>query len=380
MKKVLIIATVYSHIAQFHQALIDKLKANNYEVHICGYDNLAVKNGLTINNVDKKFNLPFSRDPFSFNNIKCYKELKKILKKEKYDFIHCNTPVGGVLGRLAAKKLRSQGTKVFYTAHGFHFYKGSSLKSWLIYYPIEKLLAKYTDVIITINKEDYDLSKSKFKKCNGFLYINGVGVDEKKFSNCIDLRTRQNYEKEFNISNNDFVVVCIGELNDNKNQILAIDAMKKIVEKHKNVKLLILGNGPKKDYLQDKINEYNLGNNVKLLGYRTDVSNILCMANLGISCSLREGLGLNLIEELIAKLPIIAVYNRGHKEIVVNNYNGFLIKNDVDELVEKINLLYENKKLYNEIKNNCYDSAKKFFVNNSIELLSGIYGVKNKDE
>lgn len=376
MKKVLIMATVYSHIGQFHQPLIDMLKENDYEVHICGYNNLNLKDSLTINNVDKKYELPFSRSPFSLKNLKCYRALKKIMKDEKYDIIHCNTPVGGVLGRLMARKYRKNGTKVFYTAHGFHFYKGASIKNWIVYYPIEKILSRYTDVLITINKEDYELSKAKFKKCKEFLYINGVGVNEKKYNIKLDDQTREKYINELNINTKDFNIICIGELNTNKNQDLAINAMKTLIVKYNNIKLWLLGNGPKKDELQQKIAEYKLENNVKLLGYRRDIPQLLQLSHIGLSCSLREGLGLNLIEELIAELPIIGVKNRGHEEIIINNYNGYMIENSVEELVDKIELLIEDKNVYNKLKSNCYNSAEKFFTSKSLEKLKKIYNIK----
>ncbi|NLO97204.1 MAG: glycosyltransferase family 4 protein, partial [Peptococcaceae bacterium] len=150
MKKVLLIATVQSHIAQFHKPLINVLHENGYEVHVAARDNLSEKNGLVLDTADKTFNVNFSRSPYSFNNIVVYKQIKHIISENNYQFIHCNTPMGGVVGRLAARKARKSGTKVIYTAHGFHFFKGAPLINWLVYYPIEKILSGFTDVLITI--------------------------------------------------------------------------------------------------------------------------------------------------------------------------------------------------------------------------------------
>ena len=154
--KVLFVATVQSHIAQFHLKIIEVLKQEGWEIHVAARDNLAEKNGLQLKNVDKVYNILFQRSPFSPKNLKAYRELKKVITGGKYDIIHCNTPVGGILTRIAGRKEKGN---VFYTAHGFHFYKGAPLLNWFIYYPIEKVMAHYTDKLITITDEDYHLAK-----------------------------------------------------------------------------------------------------------------------------------------------------------------------------------------------------------------------------
>ena len=132
MKKVLLTATVQSHICQFHKPLVEVLHNHNCEVHVAARNNLAEKNGMKLDFVDKVFDVPFSRSPKSSDNIKAYSQLKKIIDSEHYDIIHCNTPMGGIVTRLAAKGARKGGAKVIYTAHGFHFYNGASKKNWLV--------------------------------------------------------------------------------------------------------------------------------------------------------------------------------------------------------------------------------------------------------
>ena len=161
-KKVLLTATVQSHICQFHKPLVEVLHAQGYEVHVAARNNLVEKNGLCLDFVEKIYNIPFSRSPKSKDNLKAYLQLKKIIGENSYEIIHCNTPVGGIITRLAALKARKSGTKVLYTAHGFHFYKGAAKKNWLIYYPIEKIMARFCDILITITEEDYQLAKRKF--------------------------------------------------------------------------------------------------------------------------------------------------------------------------------------------------------------------------
>lgn len=175
MKKVLFTATVDSHIELFHLPYLKLFKDKGYEVHV------ATNSDKKIPYCDKKIKIPFRRSPFKIDNIKAIKMLKKVIMEEKYDIIHTHTPMGSAVTRLAAKKARKKyHTRVIYTAHGFHFFKGSSIKNWLIYYSVEKWLSRYTDTLILINQEDYQLAKKKFKKCSDIQYVPGVGIDEKK--------------------------------------------------------------------------------------------------------------------------------------------------------------------------------------------------------
>ena len=153
MKKVLLVATVQSHICQFHLPLIDMLHEEGYEVHVAAKNNLSQKKGLKLDNADKVFDVSFERSPFNKKNIQAYKELKKIIKDNKYDIIHCNTPMGGFLARVIGKKYRKKGMKIIYTAHGFHFFKGAPKLNWILYYPIEKYLSKYTDCLINFMQQ-----------------------------------------------------------------------------------------------------------------------------------------------------------------------------------------------------------------------------------
>ena len=134
--KVLLTATVQSHICQFHKPLVEVLHAHGCEVHVAARNNLAEKNGLKLDFVEKVFDIPFSRSPKSKDNLRAEKMLKQIINEGNYDVIHCNTPMGGIVTRIAAKQARKNGTRLIYTAHGFHFYEGSPKKNWMVYYPI----------------------------------------------------------------------------------------------------------------------------------------------------------------------------------------------------------------------------------------------------
>lgn len=321
--KVLLTATVQSHICQFHKPLVEVLHTHGCEVHVAARDNLAEKNGLKLDFVEKVYNVPFSRSPKSLDNIKAYKELKRLIEKEDYDVIHCNTPMGGIVTRLAARKARKNGTKVYYTAHGFHFYKGAPKKNWIIFYPIEKIFSKITDTVITITNEDYQLARKKFY-CN-VEYIHGVGANTKKFY-VMSNDERQEIKRELGIPNDEKIILNIGELLPNKNQKIAIIAMKEIIKKVPNSRLLIAGNGREKENLEKLICENGLEKHITMLGYSTQIQKYLNICNVLIACSFREGLPVNLMEAMLCGKPIVASDNRGHRELIKNGWNGYLVQ------------------------------------------------------
>ena len=340
-KKVLYVATVLSHICQFHLPYLKRFKDKGYEVHVAAHDNLSEKNNLQLKNADSFFEIPFQRSPFSIKNISAYKQLKKIIDREGYDIIVCNTPVGGIVTRLAAQKSRKSGTKVVYIAHGFHFYKGAPKKNWLIYYPIEKLFAKKCDLLITINEEDYLLAKSKFNV--RVEHIHGIGVDEDRYFP-VDKQTKQLKREEMGYGVDDFIVLVVGELLKNKNQIQVIKAVEECIKTNPRVKLLIAGNGKNRSFLEKYIEEHNLNDNIEFLGYCTNLEKYQQIVDLGVSCSIREGLGLNVIEAIMSGNTFIATKNRGHSELIKDGENGYLV--DVGDhigLSNKIECLMNNQ-------------------------------------
>lgn len=345
-KKVLLTATVQSHIAQFHKPLAKMLHDNGYEVHVAARDNLTEKNGLKIDFADKVFDVPFERSPLSPRNLKAYKEVKKIIDNGDYDFVHTNTPAAGVYTRLASQKARKKGTCVIYTAHGFHFYDGAPKKNWMIYYPIEKFCARLTDKLITITEEDYTLASDKFK--TNVYHIHGVGANSSKFFVLND-EEKIAVRKELGISEDTRVIVNVGELLPNKNQRTAILAMKKVVEKYPTAKLYIAGNGPELDNLTNLVKENGLGSNVEFLGYTLELNKYNNIAECSVACSFREGLPLNVMEAMLCENAVVASNNRGHRELVKDGVTGFIVgTTDVDAFADRIIKVLDNPTIYSK--------------------------------
>lgn len=356
MKKVLFVATVTRHINAFHIPYLKWFKEQGYEVHVASNGNEKIEY------CDKHFNLPFERFPLKVNNIKTYKELKKIIDDNNYEIIHCHTPVGGVLARLAARKARKKGTRVIYTAHGFHFYKGAPLLNWIIYYPIEKFLSRYTDCLITINQEDYELAKKRFKKAKQIEYVHGVGVDSEKFKKGgLSKEQKEKLRKSLNIKEDDFVIIYPAELSDRKNQGMLIKAIKLIdEERRKKIKVLLPGKDSKNGEYQQLAESLGVLEQILFLGFRNDIADLLQISDLEVSTSKQEGLPVNIMEAMFSGVPIIATNCRGNRDIVENlveiDDNKILSEKIEDaminkeEYISKINEKYELRNVVSEME------------------------------
>lgn len=346
--KVLFVATVRSHIGQFHMPFIKRLKELGCTVDAAYRDNSADKPGLDTSAIDHVYEVPFSRSPYSLDNVKAYKILKKILKNNDYDAVHCHTPMGAVVTRLAARPLRKKGLKVIYTAHGFHFYKGASSFNWKFFYPVEKYLSKYTDCLITINQEDYNLAKTEFSARKTF-YVSGVGVDLSEFTpktneQKLELRKGYGYDEKA------FIMIYPADFCERKNQMMLLRALKIVIEKHKNVKLLLPGLQTYVAECEQFCKDNGLTENVELMGYRRDIYKLDALSDISVSSSRQEGLPINLIEAMALGNPIIATDVRGNNDLVQDGKNGYLIAlNDSRAMADRIIELIENPSKIDEL-------------------------------
>lgn len=371
--KVLFVATVRSHIGQFHMPFIKELKNYGCEVHAAYKDNSAEKKGLDLSDIDRTFDIPFSRSPYSMSNISAYGKLKKIIEENDYDAIHCHTPMGAVVTRLAAVKARKKGTKIIYTAHGFHFYKGASKKNWLLFYNAEKFLARYTDCLITINKEDYELSKERFNNIKRIYHVNGVGVDISRFHS-VDADTKLSLRAEYGYSPDDFLMIYPADFCERKNQYMLFDSLKLLLEKHNNFRLLLPGLEEKAEPFIEYAKQLGVYDNVNILGYRRDIDRLVSMCDVSVSSSRQEGLPINLIEAMAIGNAIVATDVRGNNDLVENNKNGYLVPlGDSRKMAECILKLYDSPQLCREFNENNRIMVEKYSVRNVIEDMTNIY-------
>ena len=202
-KKILYTATSDIHLNTFHIPYLKWLKSQEYEVHVA----VEKRGTIDLTFCDKVHYISFKRFPFNIENLNAFKNLKRIINENKFDLIHCHTPVVSILTRLAAINTRKKGTKVLYTAHGYHFYKGAPLYLWLMYYPVEKLFSKFTDAIITINNEDYEITKKNFWNKYSF-YIKGIGIDTNRFKQ-VGSQQKKDIKEKLLIDNDKFIVLYV---------------------------------------------------------------------------------------------------------------------------------------------------------------------------
>lgn len=366
-KKVLLCATVDYHFSSFHLPYMKWFKDQGWEVHVAAFGDMELPF------TDKKFNIPIERSPFKGKNLLAYQQLKKIIDQNHYQIIHCHTPMGGVLARLASRAARKTGTKVIYTAHGFHFCKGAPAANWILYYPIEKTLARFTDCLITINSEDYQLAKDRLPAVK-VEHVHGVGVDTERFKP-IGEEQRNQLRQQYGYRENEFLLFYAAEFNQNKNQQLLLESLARIKDDVPNVKLLLAGRGPLLEECQKQAVRLDIEKMVDFLGFRNDIENLLKMSDLAVASSLREGLPVNVMEAMACGLPVIATDNRGHRELIVNHKNGWIIPlQDVEEFAKKIKLVAKDIELRKMLGSNGRKMIQSTYsTNRIIEEKSQIY-------
>jgi glycosyltransferase involved in cell wall biosynthesis len=378
MKKILIVASVISMIEWFNKENIEFLKYDcGYAVHLAVnldyMDDTNVQR--TIKYIEKLenmgivlHNIHFARNPLEWHNIKVFKQLKEIISEHNFDLIHCHTPVASMLTRLAAKNARKKGTHVMYTCHGFHFHRAASVKNWILYYPVEKILARYTDSIVTINKEDYGRIQNfsvKWKR-----YIPGVGVDINKFKNInIDKKEKK---KSIGVPSDAILVLSIGELIERKNHEIILEAISKI--DRDDIFYAICGRGPLENHLIDKANDLGLSDRFILLGFRQDIAELCHAADISAFPSKIEGLGLAGIEAMSAGVPLIASNVHGILDYVSDGETGFSYKpNDVEGFAEGIKKLASSEKLRDKMRDKCIKAVEPFEIENALNQMHKIY-------
>lgn len=350
MEKVLMVTSVASMIDQFNMPNISLLQSMGYEVHVaCNFEKGSTCSAEKIEELKEKlveekvryFQIDFLRSVLKLSEHKrAYKQLDKIAKENRYIFMHCHSPIGGVIGRMVAHKYK---VKVIYTAHGFHFYKGAPLKNWFLYYPIEKLCSRWTDVMITINKEDYALAKKKMyaKKVE---YVPGVGMDTAKFGAGKREENRVRIRAELGIPKEARLLLSVGELNENKNHETVIQASAELSEiKAGEVYYAIVGKGELEGKLRELIKSLKLEKQIFLLGFRNDIAAIYDAADIFVFPSKREGLSMALMEAMARGLPCVVSRIRGNTDLLIEGKGGCFCKaDDIEGFAKKIEYLLRN--------------------------------------
>lgn len=333
-KKVLFAATVVkTHMMQFHLPYLKMFQEMGWETSVAAKNDYEDPAHCRIPYCDHYYNVPFARLPWKKDNIAAYRQLKKIIDEGDYDLIHCHTPVGAMITRLAAMAARKKGTKVIYTAHGFHFFKGAPLLNWLLFYPAEWLLAPVTDCLITINKEDYARAKKRMH-AKRIEYVPGVGIDTARFR--VTEQQRQEKRRELGFGEADFLILTVAEMTANKNHITVLNALQKLKDtaEYEKMHYLIVGRGEMWPKLEQSAKDMGISDHVHFLGYRSDVPALYSCCDLFAFVSFREGLSVALMEAMSSGMAVVCTRIRGNTDLVEDGVNGVFTENTPEAVAE----------------------------------------------
>ena len=358
MNKRILITCTDSMMKQFLEPHVIYLVEKGYEVEIACSEVLSrmaeVREDL--GKYVRIHPLSMQRSPLSKDNLKGYKEVKRIIDQTHFDLIWTNEPVMGVMTRLAAKKARKAGTKVLYMVHGFHFYKGAPLLNWLFFYPVEKYMAHYADCICTINQEDYArLQKFSVKKK---AYIHGVGINTDRLQ---PSGAETNIRRELGLPDQAFLVLSVGELNENKNQKVIMEALALLHDP--DIHYVLCGKGDQLENLKALAAQCGLSDHVHFLGYCKDLYGIYTQSDVFAMPSKREGLGIAPLEAMYCGLPLVSSNRHGLFDITVHGESGFLYApDDAKGFAEGIGRLKSDQDLRLRMGKKNQEAVKPFCV------------------
>ena len=370
MAKRILITCTDSMMKQFLEPHVRSLAGNGYEVEIACSEvlNRMAEVREDLGKYARIHLLHLKRSPVAVSNIRGYREVKKIIQNGHYDLIWTNEPVMGVATRLAARKARKQGTKVMYMVHGFHFYKGAPLLNWLLFYPIERLMASKADCICTINREDY--ARAQQMHTIRTAYIHGVGIDTDRLKpgdHPTDLRN------ELHLPQDAFLVLSVGELNENKNQQIVIRALARLEDP--NVHYVLCGKGDQLENLRTLAGELNIADRIHFLGYRKDIADICRQCNVFALPSRREGLPFAAMEAMYCGLPLVNSGIRGLVDITEDGVSGYVCgTEDAVQYAESIRKLKDNPDLRMQMGNNNRKTVEAFTVEQTKQEILQLIG------
>ena len=372
-KRVLFTATVVKqHIMTFHVPYLRMFQEMGWETAVAASNDYEDPAELNIPYCDTFYEIPFERIPWKAGNIQAYRKMKKIIDEGRFDIIHCHTPVGGLITRLAARSARKKGTKVIYTAHGFHFHKGSSPVSWLAYYPVEWLMAPLTDLLLTMNREDYALAQKKMH-ARQVKYVPGVGIDTSRFATHRDDRLEK--RRELGFGEEDFLILTVAEMNKNKNQSMVLKALSMLKDspEYANMKYLICGMGEYGKVLQEEAKALGVADHVFFMGYRKDIPAVHRASDLFAFMSYREGLPVALMEAMSSGMPAVCSAARGNTDLIENGVEGLIVENEPQALAEAILRLYHDPDLRYQFGAAAAQKVQQFDQKNVHRIMKEIY-------
>ncbi|WP_449536934.1 glycosyltransferase family 4 protein [Ferdinandcohnia sp. Marseille-Q9671] len=316
--------------------------------------------------------ITFQRNPLDLENVSAYKQIHRVVAEEGYELLHVHTPVASFITRMACRNI--QNVKILYTAHGFHFFKGAPMKNWALYYTLEKMAARWTDGLITMNDEDYlSAKKLKLRKEHSIFKVNGIGLDLQKFvPQTFEKKNKLRYQYGF--SDEDFILIYVGELSYRKHQDLIIKAVGRLKGSIPNLKLLVVGSGSKSIEYKELTKSLDIERNVAFLGYREDIPQLMALSDIAVSTSRQEGLPVNVMEAMATGLPLVVTNCRGNRDLVIHDLNGYVVDtDDVHGCASSIERLYKSAEIQQRFSTKNKDLIHLYSIEVVINDMNKIY-------
>lgn len=363
--RVLFLCTTDNMIWQFLIPYIEDMQSFGAKVDcVCSktgfwFDELSAR-GFNMINLDMK------RKPINLTNLKAYNFLKKLHKKNHYDLIYCQQPTGGLLGRFIGKKFH---IPVVYTAHGFFFFKGNNPLKNFVFKTAERYMAKFTDVLMVMNDEDFEACKG-WKAKKKYL-IHGIGLDLNKYSkvqvNSVELK------KELGICDGEKVILSVSEFIDRKNYPTMLKTISQLSKERGDFKYLLCGTGEKFEDMKNLAHELEIEDKVIFLGYRKDIDKIMEISDIFFHESFHEGLTMSIMEAMNFELPVVASNVRGNKDLIDED-GGFLTESlDIEAQKMALKKLLDEPALRKKMGKANREKVKQYLLENVRKEVKDIY-------
>lgn len=320
--RVLIVASVASMIDQFNMPNIELLKEMGFDVDVaCNFEE---GNTCSLERIEElrvrldtigasAIQVDFCRSPFKLQNVTAYRQLLALMRDNQYKFVHCHSPIGGLCARIAAHKT---GTKVIYTAHGFHFFNGNSAVKNFVFFHIEKMAAQWTDYLIVINKEDYEAALKMLPPERVCLMSGGVGLDLALYGSDVFFEADiDNVRKELGLTAREVLFLMVAEFIPRKRHKDLIDAL--ALTNDTEIHIAFAGTGILFDEICAYAKQRGVASQTHFLGFRRDIPKLMMAVQATILPSAQEGLPRAVMESIVRGVPVIGSDIRGTRDLLI---------------------------------------------------------------
>lgn len=368
-QRVLFSTTLDNQIWHFHVPYIQMLKARGNRVDVVSAGDTHMPF------CDNKYTLPFTKKPLSLGNLRAWRALRRLLSRQHYDLVHCHSPAAGAVTRLAVRTLpRRKRPLVFYTAHGFHFYRGAPLTYWLLIYPLEKILARWTDCLLVMNREDHARALRGRFRAGRIVKVPGVGVDLSRIDHACAQGCRRELRAKYGYKREAYLLFYAAELSERKQQRLLLDVVARLAPRIPHLRLILAGRDLLDGALQKEAQRRGLAARIDFVGHLENIPEWLLFTDVVTAASRQEGLPINLIEAMACGRAIVATAVRGHVDLIDHEINGLLTPpGDADTMAEAVYELYRNPEAAEAMAAQAVADARRYGLDEVLPQVGRLY-------